>query len=109
MAMLVGHWSLRGFGSWAVEERVTGNFLGRVGLHFPDGWPDREVNWAFARQYWGKGFAFEAAQATLAHAFNSLHWEAELLEWEHVCLVAVGTTSQHNQTAISAESHSVEH
>ena len=41
MAMLVGHWSLRGFGSWAVEERVTGNFVGRVGLHYPDGWPDR--------------------------------------------------------------------
>lgn len=75
MAMLVGHWSLRGFGSWAVEERVTGNFVGRVGLHYPDGWPDREVNWALARQYWGKGFGFEAAQAALAHAFNALHWE----------------------------------
>ena len=66
MAMLVGHWSLRGFGSWAVEERATGNFVGRVGLHYPDGWPDREVNWAFARQYWGKDFGFEAAQAALA-------------------------------------------
>jgi RimJ/RimL family protein N-acetyltransferase len=43
MAMLVGHWQLRGFGMWAVEERATGAFLGRVGLHFPDGWPDREV------------------------------------------------------------------
>lgn len=75
IAMLVGHWSLRGFGSWAVEERATGNFLGRVGLHYPEGWPDREVNWALARQYWGKSFGFEAAQAALAHAFNSLHWE----------------------------------
>jgi len=75
MAVLAGHWSLRGFGSWALEERATGRFLGRAGLHYPEGWPDREVNWALARQYWGKGFAFEAANAVLAHAFGTLQWE----------------------------------
>jgi len=75
MAMLAGHWSLRGFGSWALEERATGRFLGRAGLHFPEGWPDREVNWALARQYWGQGFAFEAANEVLAHAFGALQWE----------------------------------
>jgi len=75
MAMLVGHWSLRGFGTWAIEERATGTLLGRAGLHYPDGWPDREVNWALARPYWGHGFAFEAAKAVLAHAFGSLRWE----------------------------------
>jgi hypothetical protein len=31
MAMFVGHWSLRGFGVWAVEERATGAFIGRMG------------------------------------------------------------------------------
>jgi RimJ/RimL family protein N-acetyltransferase len=75
MAMLVGHWQLRGFGMWAVEERTTGAFIGRVGLHFPDGWPDREVAWALARSYWGRGFALEAARAALAHAFGPLAWE----------------------------------
>ena len=75
MAMLVGHWELRGFGMWAVEERGTGAFIGRVGLHFPEGWPDREIGWALARPYWGKGFAFEAARAALAHAFDTLGWE----------------------------------
>src|SRR6266705_1015765 len=75
MAMLAGHWHLRGFGMWAVEERTTATFLGRVGLHFPDGWPDREVAWALARPYWGKGLAFEATRAALAHAFESLRWE----------------------------------
>src|SRR6266480_2961349 len=62
MAMLVGHWSLRGFGSWALEERATGRFLGRAGLHYPEGWPDREVNWALARQYWGKGIRVRGGQ-----------------------------------------------
>jgi RimJ/RimL family protein N-acetyltransferase len=75
MAMLVGHWQLRGFGMWAVEERATGTFIGRVGLHFPDGWPDREVAWALARSHWGKGYALEAARAAVAQAFGLLHWQ----------------------------------
>ena len=74
LAMLVGHWQLRGFGMWAVEERATGAFLGRVGLHYPDGWPGREVAWALSRAYWGRGFAFEAATAALEHAFMTLDW-----------------------------------
>lgn len=75
MAMLVGHWQLRGFGMWALEERSTGRFIGRVGLHYPEGWPDREVAWALARPYWGRGFAFEAARAALGDAFDRLGWE----------------------------------
>lgn len=74
LAMLVGHWQLRGFGMWAVEERVTGAFVGRVGLHFPEGWPDREVGWALTRAHWGKGYAFEAASAAIRHAFATLAW-----------------------------------
>jgi RimJ/RimL family protein N-acetyltransferase len=74
LAMLAGHWQLRGFGMWAVEERATGSFVGRVGLHYPEGWPDREIAWALARSHWGKGLAFEAASAAVEHAFATLHW-----------------------------------
>ena len=49
--------------------------LGRAGLHYPEGWPEPEVNWALGRPYWGRGFAFEAVKAVLAHAFNTLNWE----------------------------------
>jgi RimJ/RimL family protein N-acetyltransferase len=73
-AMLVGHWTLRGFGMWAVQERSSGAFVGRVGLHYPDGWPDREVGWALARRYWGHGYAFEAAAVALREAFDTLAW-----------------------------------
>jgi RimJ/RimL family protein N-acetyltransferase len=73
MAMLAGHWHLRGFGMWAVEELETGTFVGRVGLHYPEGWPDREVAWALARRFWGRGYAAEAARAALAEAFQ-LGW-----------------------------------
>jgi RimJ/RimL family protein N-acetyltransferase len=74
MAMLVGHWELRGFGMWAVAERATGIFIGRVGLHYPEGWPEREIAWALARPYWGRGLALEGARAALAHAFDTLRW-----------------------------------
>ena len=74
MAMFAGHWHLRGFGMWAVEERATGCLLGRVGLHFPEGWPDRELAWTLVREYWGRGFALEAARAALLHAFETLGW-----------------------------------
>lgn len=74
MAMFLGHWELRGFGTWAVEERATGAFVGRVGLHFPEGWPDRELGWTIARRFWGRGYASEAARASIAHAFGPLGW-----------------------------------
>jgi RimJ/RimL family protein N-acetyltransferase len=74
MAMFAGHWALRGYGTWAIEERASGRFVGRVGLHFPEGWPDRELGWALARPYWGRGFASEAARAAVAHAFGDLGW-----------------------------------
>ena len=48
MALVIGHWQLRGFGLWAVEERSTGLLAGRVGCWQPEGWPGFEVGWALA-------------------------------------------------------------
>ncbi len=74
LAMLIGHWELRGFGMWAVEEKATGSFVGRVGLHYPAGWPEPEIGWVLARRAWGRGYAHEAATAALGVAFDSLAW-----------------------------------
>ncbi len=74
MAMFAGHWLLRGFGTWALEEKTTGRFVGRAGLHFPEGWPDRELGWALRREFWGRGLATEAARAAATHAFETLGW-----------------------------------
>jgi len=74
LAMLLGHWALRGYGMWVVEELGSGAFVGRIGLNYPEGWPEPEVAWALARPYWGRGYAFEAAAAALRIAFASLGW-----------------------------------
>lgn len=72
MATILGHWTLRGFGIWAVEERTGGALIGRVGCWRPEGWPGLEVGWMIRRASWGQGFATEAAQASLDVAFKRL-------------------------------------
>lgn len=73
LAFVVGHWKLRGYGMWAVEERGTGGFVGRIGFADPEGWPDCELAWTLVRRCWGRGYATEGARAALAHAFTALN------------------------------------
>ncbi|MDQ1521365.1 MAG: hypothetical protein QOI55_2438 [Actinomycetota bacterium] len=70
MALFLGHWHLRGYGWWAVEDRSTGDFLGRIGLYQPEGWPGIEIGWLLARDVWGAGLATEGALAALNFAFD---------------------------------------
>jgi RimJ/RimL family protein N-acetyltransferase len=65
----------RGFGFWAVEVRGTGEFVGFTGLDQVDeGMPFSgvEIGWRLARPAWGRGYATEAALASLAFGFNFL-------------------------------------
>lgn len=72
MAMLLGHWHLRGYGMWALELKDDGRFIGRVGLHNPEGWPDIELGWMLVPDERHKGYATEAARASLDFAFSRL-------------------------------------
>jgi RimJ/RimL family protein N-acetyltransferase len=72
MAFIVGHWQLKGFGLWAVEEKASGALIGRAGLLHPEGWPGFELGWTLGRQWWGKGYATEAARMALRYAFEEL-------------------------------------
>lgn len=69
LASSIGHWTLRGYGTWAVERKDDGTFIGRVGMINPEGWPSLEVGWTLGKQYWGKGYATEAANAAIRYAF----------------------------------------
>jgi len=72
LAMTVGHWSLRGYGLWAMEERASGEFAGYVGFWNPEGWPGFELCWTLRRSCWGRGYATEAARRALRYAFTQL-------------------------------------
>ena len=63
VATMVGHWEIRGYGPYAMEDKKTGKVLGPVGLWYPLEWPEPEIKWGLVRTAWGNGYAREAAQA----------------------------------------------
>jgi RimJ/RimL family protein N-acetyltransferase len=71
---MAGAWTLQGFGMFSVVERETGRWVGRIGPHRPEGWPGNEVGWALIRDAWGKGYAVEAASASMDFAVDVLGW-----------------------------------
>jgi RimJ/RimL family protein N-acetyltransferase len=93
MAMLIGHWSLRGFGVWALEQVRDSRFVGRVGLHQPEAWPGVEVTWALASSAWRQGYATEAAAAAIAFARDELGADAliSLIQPSNERSIAVAT------------------
>jgi RimJ/RimL family protein N-acetyltransferase len=70
-AVMTGHWALHGFGMFAVEEKASGKYVGRVGPWSPPGWPDFEVGWGIAKEFRGKGYALEAAVASIDWVFTT--------------------------------------
>lgn len=58
-----------GYCFWAVERRDDGALMGFCGLKpGPEGTPlqgEMEIGWRFGFDYWGRGYAREAAQASL--------------------------------------------
>lgn len=70
------HFKRKGFGLWAVEAPGVAPFIGAVGLVVP-GFsaaftPCVEIGWRLAPEFWGHGFASEAARAALAFGFETL-------------------------------------
>jgi len=57
-----------GFGLFLVESRAEGQPLGLCGLIKRDTLPDVDIGFAFLPDYWGQGYAREAAAATLRYA-----------------------------------------
>ena len=71
VAMMLGHWQIRGYGQWTVVEKQTGEVIGRVGLWNPEGWPGVELGWIIRRSRWQNGFATEAAEAALTWTWQN--------------------------------------
>jgi RimJ/RimL family protein N-acetyltransferase len=70
LAIFLGTWQLRGYGTLAVQDKASGLMIGRVGYIHPEDWPGIELSWTLARQFWGRGLATEAARSCLQHGFS---------------------------------------
>ena len=65
---MIGHWKLRGFGFWAVDERSSNQLVGGVGLWYPEGWPEPELAYWLIPEARGKGYATEAGLKSIEAA-----------------------------------------
>lgn len=74
LTLRAGAWLTSGFSMFAVIERATGAWVGRVGPWQPLGWPGTEVGWGVARGFAGRGYAYEAAVAAMDYAVDVLGW-----------------------------------
>lgn len=74
LCSVIGHWAVRGYGFFTVERKIDGAFVGRVGPWYPHGWSQPEIGWTIAREFWGGGYATEAAAASMDYAFDELGW-----------------------------------
>ena len=72
MAVMIGHWVLRGYGQWVVELKDTGEAIGRTGLINPEGWPGLEAGWVIDPAHQGKGYATEGGRTSIRWAFEQL-------------------------------------
>jgi [ribosomal protein S5]-alanine N-acetyltransferase len=66
-----------GIGRWAVIEKDTNDFIGWAGLKFITEVINNhtryyDLGYRLIRKYWGKGYATEAAHASLDYGFNHL-------------------------------------
>ena len=61
----IDHWDQFGYGLWAVTLRETGQLMGWCGLEFLPDTNETEVGYLLSGEFWGKGYATEAARASV--------------------------------------------
>jgi len=70
IAYHLNHWQERGYGHWAVVVNGTSQVIGWCGLEFLPETEETEVAYLLSTPFWGKGFATEAARASLGYGFD---------------------------------------
>jgi len=82
-----------GFGNWAVVEKEGGRVIGFCGLeicpHYGES-TDLEIGYRLAREFWGQGYATEAATAVREYGFYQL-----------ACSGLIAIIDPHNQASIN--------
>jgi ribosomal-protein-alanine N-acetyltransferase len=83
----------QGFGLWATTLRADGTLVGRCGLIVQDveGQIEHEIAYLLGSQWWGRGYATEAAAAIRDHARGTLGLDRliSLIDPENVASQAV--------------------
>lgn len=66
-------YALYNFGRWAVHLKSTLEFLGWCGLKYRSELNEIDLGYRFKKEFWGKGFATEAAYASIKYGFEKIN------------------------------------
>jgi RimJ/RimL family protein N-acetyltransferase len=83
------HYADHGYGRWGLIQKSTGNFIGWCGLKYHKDEEYTDLGYRIKRQFWGRGFATEAAMASMKLAFDE--YELEMI---------VGRTAKENRRSV---------
>ena len=64
------HWDKHGYGNWGIVPEGDDQIIGWVGLQFLPELNETEVGYLLNAPYWGKGYATEAARASIQFGFE---------------------------------------
>lgn len=71
--IILPQYALNNFGRWAVHLKSSNEFIGWCGLKYRPGWDNEiDLGYRFKQIHWGKGYATEAAYASLQFGFEKL-------------------------------------
>jgi len=81
IAMIQQQYKDHGIGRWAMIEKSSNDFIGWAGLKFITEPINNHIHYydlgyRLIKRYWGKGFATEAAQASLDYGFTVLNQDS---------------------------------
>ncbi len=93
LCAMAGAWTIRGFAMFSMIRRDTGEWIGRTGPWHPDGWPAHEIGWGIVAEHTGKGYAQEAATASMNYVFDVLGWDSviHIIDPENAPSIALAT------------------
>ena len=69
------HWEQYGYGNWGVLPDSESEIAGWAGLQYLPETGETEVGFLLDRPFWGKGYATEAARASLQFGFERFLFE----------------------------------
>ncbi len=71
--LVSSRWNKEKIGFCAIIEKASNKFIGWCGLWLLEETDETEVGYALFKEFWGRGFALEAAEAFLRYGFADLN------------------------------------
>ncbi len=73
--IILPQYALYNHGRWAIHIKGTDEFIGWCGLKYVKERNEIDLGYRLFQHHWGKGYATEAAKATIAYGFDALHMQ----------------------------------